>query len=93
VQLEIKIKMNLRAKEDAVGRYDEIYLPVDSFIKYMNKSPVFNVTQVEFSPSGQLAALALKSGQLLVMDYFTLGIVRVFVLGEDYGRMANEDID
>ena len=38
-------------------------------------------------------ALALKSGQLLVIDYFNMGIVRLFVLLEDYGLAANEDID
>ena len=35
--------MNLRAKVDAVGRHDEIYLPTDSFIKYINKSATVNV--------------------------------------------------
>lgn len=85
--------MNLRAKQDAVGRFDEILLPSDSFLKFINKSNTINVQQVEFNPSGQLAALGLKSGHVLVMDYFTMGIVRVFVLGEDFGLAANEDID
>ena len=86
--------MNSKAKIDAVGRLDEIYLPsADSFIKYINRSVNINVQQVDLHPNGQLAALALKSGHLLVMDYFTMGIVRVFVLNEDFGLAANEDID
>lgn len=85
--------MNLRAKVDAVGRHEEIYLPSDSIIKYINKSTLINIQQVEFSPNGKLAALALKSGHLLIMDYYTMGIVRIFVLNEDYGLAANDDID
>ena len=85
--------MNLLAKHDLVGRLDEIDLLPDGFIKYINKSQNINVQQVEFHPNGLLLALALKSGHLLVMDFFTMGMVRIFSQGEVFGLAANEDID
>ena len=78
---------------DAVGRFDEIVLPPDSIIKYLNKSPLVNVQIVEFSPDGALVALGLRSGFVLIMDFMTMGIVRIFHPTDDFGLAANEDID
>jgi hypothetical protein len=85
--------MNLKAKEDAVGRLDEILFSSESTIKYLTNSKTVNVQSVEFSPNGDLVALALKSGLLLITDFMTMGIVRVFCANEDFGLSANEDID
>lgn len=89
----IIILMNLKAKEDAVGRLDEILFSSESTIKYLTNSKTVNVQSVEFSPNGDLVALALKSGLLLITDFMTMGIVRVFCANEDFGLSANEDID
>ena len=89
----IIILMNLKAKEDAVGRLDEIVFSSESTIKYLTNSKTVNVQSVEFSPNGDLVALALKSGLLLIMDFMTMGIVRIFCANEDFGLSANEDID
>ena len=85
--------MNLLAKDDAVSRLDEIYLTSDAFIKYISKSNMISFNHAEFSPCGQLVALSLRSGQILLMDFFTVGIVRLFCLFEEYGKPANEDVD
>ena len=85
--------MNLKAKIDAVDRHDEVVLHADAMIKYLNKSAQIYVQLVQFSPDGCLVALGLKSGLLLIMDFLTMGIVRVFNSAEDYGLAANEDID
>jgi len=85
--------MNLKAKEDAVGRLDEIVFSSESTIKYLTNSKTVNVQSVEFSPNGDLVALALKSGLLLIMDFMTMGIVRIFCANEEFGLSANEDID
>ena len=44
-------------------------------------------------PSNKTSMFAIPILNLLIMDYFTMGIVRIFVLSEDYGLAANEDID
>ena len=85
--------MNILARNDAVGRLDEISLSEESLIKYINKSNAVNIHQVEFSPNGLLVALALKSGHVLLVDFLTMGIIRLFCLSEDYSLSANEDID
>jgi hypothetical protein len=72
--------MNILARNDAVGRLDEICLSEDSLIKYISKSNAVNIQQVEFSPNGLLVALALKSGHVLLVDFLTMGIIRVFCL-------------
>jgi len=46
-----------------------------------------------FSPRGDLVALAMKSGLLLIMDFITMGIVRVFCSNEEFSLSANEDVD
>ena len=40
-----------------------------------------------------MVAVGLKSGYLLIVDYLTMGIVRVFNQLEDFGLSSNEDID
>ena len=94
IKLREREKMNIRAKEDAVNRFDEVVLPPsDSLIKFINRSVMITVQQVEFNETCKLAGLALKSGHLLILDYLTMGVVRVLSLLEDYGRAANEDVD
>ena len=78
---------------DAVGRHDEVVLHSDAMIKYLNRSAQINVQLVEFSPDGSLVAIGLKSGLVLLMDFQTMGVVRVFNCVEEYGLAANEDID
>ncbi len=85
--------MNIRARLDAVGRLDEITLPDDAPTKYLSQSKSVNIQLVEFSPNGQMVAVGLKSGYLLIVDYLTMGIVRVFSHQEDFGLSSNEDID
>jgi len=52
-----------------------------------------NIQIVEFSPNGQLVAIGLKSGFVLIVDFLTMGVVWVFNQQEDVGLAANEDID
>ena len=85
--------MNLKAKVDLMGRFDEILLCSDSMVKYLNKNQHINVQLVEFSPDGSMIAIALRSGLLVIMDFLTMGIVRVFSSQDDFGLAANEDID
>ena len=86
--------MNLLARKDAKDRLDEIVLSDEQApSKYINQSKAVNIQIVEFSPNGQMVALGLKSGYLLIVDYLTMGIVRVFCHQEDFGLAANEDID
>ena len=82
--------MNCQARRQDI--YDEVILPNDS-IKYMNKSPVANLQIVEFSPSGNMIACGCKNATVLIIDFFTMSIVRVFSLHQDYGLAANEDVD
>jgi hypothetical protein len=78
--------MNLKAREDLVGRYDEIFLPTaDSQVKYINRSPQVNVQTVEMNASGTYVGIGLKSGHLIVLDAFTMGVLRCFCLQEEYG--------
>ena len=46
----------------------------------MNKSPVANVQIVEFNPQGNMIACGCKNATVLIMDFFTMSIVRVFSL-------------
>lgn len=69
--------MNCKARRE--GLYEEILLPNES-LKYMNKSPVANVQIVEFNPQGTMIACGCKNATVLVMDFFTMSIVRVFSL-------------
>ena len=82
--------MNSQARRQSI--FEEIILPNDS-IKYMNKSPVANVQIVEFSPQGNMIACGCKNATVLIIDFFTMAIVRVFSLHQDYGLAANEDVD
>ena len=59
----------------------------------MNKSAVANVQIVEFNPQGTMIALGCKNATILIVDFLTMGIVRVFSLHQDYGLAANEDVD
>lgn len=68
--------MNLLARKDAKERLDEIQLsdePPPS--KYITQSKVVNIQIVEFSPNGQLVAIGLKSGFVLIVDFLTMGVV------------------
>ena len=86
--------MNLLARKDAKDRLDEIILSDDPPpSKYITQSKAVNIQIVEFSPNGQMVALGLKSGYLLIVDYLTMGVLRVFSQQEDFGLTANEDID
>ena len=67
-------------------------LPNES-LKYLNKSSVANVQIVEFSPQGNMIACGCKNATVLIIDYFTMAIVRVFSLHQDFGLAANEDVD
>ena len=84
--------MNHLSKKDQIERFDEIVLPNDS-LKYMNKSAVANIQIVEFNRQGTMIALGCKNATILIVDFFTMGIVRVFSLHQDYGLPANEDVD
>jgi len=80
--------MNLQAKRDIGNKFEEIVFPNDS-LKYMTKSNVANVQMVEFSPQGNLIALGTRSSTVLIVDFLTMGIVRVFTLQEDFGLQSN----
>ena len=84
--------MNQSAKKEQTEKYDEITLPNES-MKCMNKSAVANVQIAEFNSQGTMIALGCKNATVLIVDFFTMGIVRVFSLHQDYGLPANEDID
>ena len=90
--------MNLKAKIDVVGRHDEIKFHQDDpnanvITKYFTNNRIFNVQFVEFHPNGDLVVLGLKSGILLILDFMTMAIVRVFSATEDFGLASNEDVD
>ena len=84
--------MNQSAKKEQIEKFDEITLPND-LIKCMNKSAVANIQIAEFNNQGTMIALDCKNATVLIVDFFTMGIVRVFSLHQDYGLPANEDVD
>ena len=40
-----------------------------------------------------MIACGCKNASVVIIDFFTMAIVRVFSLGSDYGLPANEDVD
>ena len=82
--------MNCKARRE--GIFEEVILPNDS-LKYINRSGVANIQLVEFSPTGTMVACGCKNSTVLIIDFLTMAIVRVFSLHHDYGQAANEDVD
>ena len=71
--------MNQKARQDSSDRFDEIVFPNDT-LKCLNKSPVSNIQIVEFSPQGNMLALGCRNLQVLILDFMTMGVLRVFSL-------------
>ena len=71
---------------------EEIFLPEET-IRVMSQSNFAFIQVVQFNFQGTLVALGCKNGTILIMDFLTMSIVRVFSLHQDFGLAANEDVD
>ena len=71
---------------------EEIFLPEET-IRMMSQSNFAFIQVVQFNFQGTLVALGCKNGTILIMDFLTMSIVRVFSLHQDFGLPANEDVD
>jgi WD40 repeat protein len=84
--------MNNQARQDSSERFDEIICPNDS-IKCFGKSAVSNIQMVEFSPQGTMLAVGCRNSSVLILDFITMAVLRVFSLQQDFGREASDDVD
>ena len=71
--------MNNLARQDSSDRYDEIICPNES-LKVFGKSAISNIQLVEFSPQGNMIAVGCRNSSVLILDFITMAVMRVFTL-------------
>jgi WD40 repeat protein len=84
--------MNNQARQDSSDRFDEITCPNDT-LKCFGKSAISNIQTVEFSPQGNLLAVGCRNQSVLILDFVTMAVMRIFSLQKDYGQAVLDDVD